>query len=48
MPNSFNDIDVLQPSSLMTQIALGEDQPVEFEENGHKYNYDYFLGHHLS
>jgi hypothetical protein len=37
----FNDINVLQQSPLMTRIALREGPLVEFEANGHKYNYDY-------
>jgi hypothetical protein len=43
MPGSCNDINVLQRSPLMTRIALREGPKVEFEANGHKYNYGYFL-----
>jgi hypothetical protein len=43
MPGSCNDINVLQRSPLMTRLALREGPLVEFEANGHKYNYDYFL-----
>jgi hypothetical protein len=43
MSGSCNDINVLQRSPLMTWIAMGEGPPVEFEENGHKYNYGYYL-----
>jgi hypothetical protein len=27
----------------MIRLAMREDPSVEFEANGHKYNYDYFL-----
>jgi hypothetical protein len=43
MPRSCNDTNVLQRSPLMTWIAMGEGPPVEFEANGQKYNYGYFL-----
>ena len=43
MPGSLNDINVLQWSPLMNRIANGETPPVEFVENGHTYNYGYFL-----
>jgi hypothetical protein len=43
MPGFCNDMNVLQCSTLMTQIAMGEDPPVEFEANGHTYNYAYYL-----
>ncbi|KAK1608315.1 hypothetical protein QYE76_031988 [Lolium multiflorum] len=43
MPGSCNDINVLQRSPLMTRLAMREGPLVEFEANGHKYNYGYFL-----
>jgi hypothetical protein len=43
MPGSCNDINVLQRSPLMTRIALREGPLVEFEANGHTYNYGYYL-----
>jgi hypothetical protein len=43
MPGSCNDINVLQRSALMTRLAMREGPSVEFEANGHKYNYGYFL-----
>ena len=43
MSGSCNDINVLQRSPLMTRLALREGPKVEFEANGHKYNYGYFL-----
>ena len=43
MPGFCNDINVLQRSPLMTSLALRECPKVEFEANGHKYNYGYFL-----
>jgi hypothetical protein len=43
MPGSCNDISVLQRSPLMTRLAMREGTSVEFEANGHKYNYGYFL-----
>ena len=38
-----NDVNVLQRSPLMTRIALREGPEVEFEANGHKYHYGYYL-----
>jgi hypothetical protein len=43
MPGSWNDINVFQRSPLMTHISLNEGPQVEFEANGCKYNYGYFL-----
>jgi hypothetical protein len=43
MPGSCNNINVLQWSPLMTRLAMREGSSVEFEANGHKYNYGYFL-----
>jgi hypothetical protein len=43
MPGSCNDINVLQRSPLMTRLAIREGPSVEFEANGHNYNYGYFL-----
>jgi hypothetical protein len=43
MLGSCNDISVLQRSPLMRRLALHEGLLVEFEANGHKYNYGYFL-----
>ena len=43
MPGSCNDINVIQRSPLMNMIALREGPQVEFEANGHKYNYGYYL-----
>jgi hypothetical protein len=43
MTGSCNDINVLQHSPLMTWIAMGEGPPLEFEANGNKYNYGYYL-----
>ncbi|KAK1697482.1 hypothetical protein QYE76_014179 [Lolium multiflorum] len=43
MSGSCNDINVLQRSPLMTRLAMREGPLVEFEANGHKYNYGYFL-----
>jgi hypothetical protein len=43
MLGSCNDINVLQRSPLMIILALREGPLVEFEANGHKYNYGYFL-----
>jgi hypothetical protein len=42
-PGSYNHINVLQRSPLMTRLALREGPLAEFEANGHKYNYGYFL-----
>jgi hypothetical protein len=47
MPGSCNDINVLQRSPLMTRLAMREGPVVEFEANGHKYNYGYFLAYIL-
>jgi hypothetical protein len=33
---------ILQRSSLMTRIAIGDGLPVEFEANGNKYNNYYY------
>jgi hypothetical protein len=41
--HASNDINVLQRSPLMTRLALRKGPLVEFEANGHKYNYGYFL-----
>jgi hypothetical protein len=43
MPESCNDINVLQRSPLMTRLAMREGPSMEFEANGHNYNYGYFL-----
>jgi hypothetical protein len=43
MPGSCNDINVIKRSPLMTRIALHEGPQVEFEANGRKYNYGYYL-----
>jgi hypothetical protein len=43
MPGSCNAINVIQRSPLMTRIALREGPQVEFEANGRKYNYGYYL-----
>jgi hypothetical protein len=43
MLGSYNDINVLQRSPLMTRLAMREGPSVEFEANGHNYNYGYFL-----
>lgn len=43
MPGSCNDINVLHRSPLFSRMARGEDHPVEFEANGHKYTIPYYL-----
>jgi hypothetical protein len=43
MSDSCNDINVFQRSPLITHISKGEGPPVEFEVNGPKYNYIYYL-----
>jgi hypothetical protein len=43
MPGSCNDNNVIQRSPLVTRIALREGPQVEFEANGRKYNYGYYL-----
>jgi hypothetical protein len=43
MPGSCNDFNVLRRPPLMTRIELCEGPQVEFEANGHKYQYGYYL-----
>jgi hypothetical protein len=45
--HAINDINVLQQSPLMTRLALRKGPLVEFEANGHKYNYGYFLANSI-
>jgi hypothetical protein len=47
MPGSCNDVNLLQRSPLIIRLALREGPLVEFEENGHKYNYGYFLADNI-
>ena len=43
MPESLNDINVVNLSPLMSKIANGELPPVQFVANGDTYNYGYYL-----
>jgi hypothetical protein len=43
MPGSCNDINILLRFPLMTRIAKREGPQVQFEANGHTYNYGYYL-----
>ncbi|XP_071680433.1 uncharacterized protein [Lolium perenne] len=43
LAGSNNDINVLNQSSLFTDVLMGEAPIVNFTVNGHEYNYGYYL-----
>jgi hypothetical protein len=43
MPDSYNDINVLQKSSIFTRLAEGQDPQIKYKINGNDYSMSYYL-----